>query len=176
MRTSLNIRQPDADAWAQPYAYDGAGRLTNATTPAGAYGYTYDGTRKVKVANLSLPNTAYITNSYDSVARMLSTTLKNSGNSTLNFHGYTNNVGNQRIAQVFTATNFVNYTNDNFGQLTSALGKESGGVTNRLQEQLKYAYDAAHNLNLRTNNLLIETFNVNSLNELSNVTRMPPTS
>ncbi len=171
LRTSLNIRQPDADAWAQTYAYDGAGRLTNITTPAGAYGYAYDSARKMMVGRLSLPNTAYVTNAYDGVARMLSTTLKNSGNSVLNSHSYTYDLGGERTNQTFTAGNFINYSYDQIGQLTSALGKESGGVTNRLQEQLKYAYDAAHNLNLRTNNLLIETFNVNSLNELSNVTR-----
>jgi RHS repeat-associated protein len=47
----------------------------------------------------------------------------------------------------------------------------TGGSPSRLQEQLKYGYDAAHNLNYRTNNALVETFAVNSLNELSNVTR-----
>ncbi len=33
---SLNLQQPDADAWAQTYMYDAARRLTNITTPAGA--------------------------------------------------------------------------------------------------------------------------------------------
>jgi RHS repeat-associated protein len=171
LRASLNIQQPDADAWTQSYAYDPARRMTNITTPSGAYSYQYDVTRKLKVANLLFPNTAYYTNTYDSVARLLSTVLKNSGNSVLNSHSYTYDLGGERTKQTFTAGNYVNYGYDQIGQLTSALGKESGGVTNRLQEQLKYAYDAAHNLNTRTNNVLIETFNVNSLNELSNVTR-----
>ena len=57
------------------------------------------------------------------------------------------------------------------GQLTNAAGKESGGVTNRLLEQLSYVYDAAHNLNYRTNNALIQTFAVNSDNELSTISR-----
>jgi RHS repeat-associated protein len=171
LRTSLNIQQPDADGWTQYYAYDGAMRMTNITTPAGTYGYTYDGTRKLKVANLQFPNSAYFTNSYDSVARLLSTTLKNSGGSILNSHAYSYDLGGERTNQTFAAGNYVNYGYDQIGQLTSVLGKESGGATNRLQEQLKYEYDAAHNLNTRTNNLLVETFNVNSLNELSNVTR-----
>jgi hypothetical protein len=34
-----------------------------------------------------------------------------------------------------------------------------------------YGYDAAGNLNCRTNNALMQTFNVNSLNELSTITR-----
>ncbi len=172
LRASLNIQQPDADAWAQNYAYDGARRMTNITTPGrGLWVCLRLSARKMMVANLSLPNTAYVTNAYDSVARLLSTTLRNSANSMLNSHSYTYDLGGERTNQTFTAGNYVNYGYDQIGQLTSALGKESGGVTNRLQEQLKYAYDAAHNLNLRTNNLLIETFNVNSLNELSNVTR-----
>jgi RHS repeat-associated protein len=42
---------------------------------------------------------------------------------------------------------------------------------NRLHEQLGYAYDPAGNLNRRTNNALVQTFGVNSLNELTTVTR-----
>jgi len=55
--------------------------------------------------------------------------------------------------------------------LKTAKGKESGGVTNRLHEQLSYVYDAAGNLSRRTNNALVHTFNVNNLNELTNATR-----
>ena len=51
-----------------------------------------------------------------------------------------------------------------------ATGKESGGAT-RLNEQFGYGYDAAQNLNLRTNNALIQTFGVNTKNELTTVTR-----
>ena len=56
------------------------------------------------------------------------------------------------------------------GELKTAIGKEAGGVTNRWQEQFGYAYDAAGNLNFRTNNALVQTFNVNSLNELTTTT------
>ena len=104
------------------------------------------------------------------MARLLSTELKNSAGTHFQRHAYAYNVGNQRTSQTFLNNNYQNYTYDNIGQLTSATGKESGG-TSRLQEQLKYAYDAAHNLNIRTNNALIQTFAVNNLNELSNVTR-----
>jgi RHS repeat-associated protein len=41
----------------------------------------------------------------------------------------------------------------------------------RLNEKLGYTYDAADNLNFRTNNALVQTFSVNNLNELSTVTR-----
>jgi RHS repeat-associated protein len=57
------------------------------------------------------------------------------------------------------------------GQLVTALGVEPGGTTNRLNEQFGYAYDTAGNLNFRTNNALVQTFNVNSLNELTTNTR-----
>jgi len=56
-------------------------------------------------------------------------------------------------------------------ETTSPLGKESGGTTNRWQEQLGYAYDAAGNLNYRTNNVLVQTFAVNSLNQINTATR-----
>ena len=62
----------------------------------------------------------------------------------------------QRTQQVFTAGNYVNYTYDTCGQLLTAIGKESGGTTNRLHEQFGYAYDPAGNLNYRTNNALIQ--------------------
>ena len=170
LRASLNIQQPDADAWSQSYAYDGASRMTNITTPAGKFGYQYDGTRKLKVANLLFPNTAYYTNTYDSVARLLSTKLKNSGGTVLNSHAYTYDLGGERTNQTFTFGNTMAYGYDQIGQLTTALGQDPGG-TNRLQEQLKYAYDTAHNLQTRTNNNLVETFNVNSVNELTTITR-----
>src|SRR6516162_9591104 len=45
------------------------------------------------------------------------------------------------------------------------------GAPARWHEQLGYAYDPAGNLNYRTNNALLETFGVNSLNELSTLSR-----
>jgi len=131
---------------------------------------TYDPVRSLQVSNLTLPNGAHITNSYDSVARLLSTALETSAGSVINAHQYAYNPGNQRTEQTFTAGNYVNYTYDNIGQLRTALGTEPGGVTNRMLEQFGYAYDAAGNLNFRTNNALVETFNVNSLNELTTET------
>jgi RHS repeat-associated protein len=55
--------------------------------------------------------------------------------------------------------------------LTSALGKESDGVTNRLHEQFSYHYDAAGNLRWRTNNDQWQSFSANVLNELTTVFR-----
>ena len=53
----------------------------------------------------------------------------------------------------------------------SGKGKESGGSTSRLQEQLSYVYDQGGNLNYRTNNALVHTFNVDNLNQLTTITR-----
>jgi RHS repeat-associated protein len=59
---------------------------------------------------------------------------------------------------------------DTIGELTSWTAKDFGG-TSRLNEQLGYAYDAAQNLKLRTNNTLVQTFSVDALNELTNISR-----
>jgi RHS repeat-associated protein len=67
-------------------------------------------------------------------------------------------------------TNTVDLGYDDLGQLTKWTGKEPGGAP-RLNEKLGYGYDPAGNLQSRTNNALIQTFNVNNLNELSTVSR-----
>ena len=67
-------------------------------------------------------------------------------------------------------TNSVSIGYDGIDQLTNWSGKESGGAL-RHNEQLAYAYDAAGNLHTRTNDALIQTFNVDALNQISNVTR-----
>jgi RHS repeat-associated protein len=85
--------------------------------------------------------------------------------------GYMYNAGNQRTQEVLTAGNYMGYAYDNIGQLKTAFGKEPGGTTNRMQEQLGYFYDAAGNLNYRTNNALVQTFGVNNLNELTSIGR-----
>ena len=170
LRTELNLLQPNASAWSQSYSYDSARRLTSITSPAGTFGYNYDPAKELEMLKLTLSNGAYITNSYDSVARLLGTTLDNSGNTSLDSYTYTYNQAGQRIEVVRTAGDYVNYTYDNIGELQTALGKESGGVTNRWQEQFGYAYDAAGNLNERTNNALLQTFYVNNLNELTATT------
>src|SRR5207302_6485099 len=95
---------------------------------------------------------------------------KNSGGSILNSHAYSYNLAGQRTSMTNTFTNYVSYSYDNIGQLKTAIGKESGG-TSRLNEQFGYAYDAAGNLNQRTNNALVQSFTNNSLNELTTVGR-----
>jgi RHS repeat-associated protein len=168
-RTSLSLQAPNGSPWTQSYAYDTARRLTNVTSPAGSFEYTYDPTRKLLVGNLALPTGAYVTNTYDSVARLLTTMLQTNGVG-MDIYTYAYNLGSQRTNEVLTAGGYANYTYDPIGQLTSALAYRLGGAT-RLQEQMGYGYDAAHNLESRTNNALVEAFSVNGLNELSNITR-----
>jgi len=55
--------------------------------------------------------------------------------------------------------------------LKTAKGWEYGGSVARLNEQFGYDYDKAWNLQRRTNNALVQTFGVNTLNELTNATR-----
>ncbi len=175
LRKGLTLLVPYAATWTQSYAYDGIKRLANVASPAGAFGYSYTAGLIVSpsslVRKLALPNGAYITNTYDSHARLLSTRLKSGNGTVLNSHSYAYNTGNQRTQQAFTAGNYADYTYDPIGRLKTARGKESGGVTNRLHEQFGYGYDAAGNLNSRTNNSLVQAFTVNPLNELTTVAR-----
>jgi YD repeat-containing protein len=167
LRAGLILLQPNSDAWSQSYGYDDARRLSSITSPAGTFSYLYpDGIQNL-VSSIGLSGGAYVTNTYDSSARMRGTWLENSTNGILNSHVYGYDRANQRTQQVFTAANYTDYTYDPIGQLKTALGKESGGLTNRAHEQFGYAYDAGGNLNWRTNNDLLQNFAVNSLNELT---------
>ena len=60
------------------YSYDKALRLTNITSPAGTFYYASGGASSASplVGKLSLPNGAYITNTYDNVARLIPTAPK----------------------------------------------------------------------------------------------------
>src|ERR1700733_13344179 len=73
LRTGFDLLQPAASTWSEDYGYDSARRLTGVTSPAGSFGYNYGPAKELEMTKLTLPNGAYITNSYDSVARLLST-------------------------------------------------------------------------------------------------------
>jgi RHS repeat-associated protein len=172
LRQSLNLQQPNASAWAQTYGYDDANRLHALTSPSGAFGYAYnsglDSTTSSSslVAEITLPNGGYISDSYDVNGRMTGTSLYSSGSSNLDSYAYTYNKANQRTQIVRNNENYVNYTYDRIGEVVSDLAYETNGTT-RLNERLTYAFDPAGNLNYRTNNALIQNFDVNSLNELT---------
>ena len=81
-RKSLNLQAPSASDWVQGYTYDAAGRLSTVTSPAGAFTYQYFiGLDPVSspspfVAQLNLPNGAYIINGYENPGRLTSTSLR----------------------------------------------------------------------------------------------------
>jgi hypothetical protein len=86
---------------------------------------------------------------------------------------YTNDAWGLRTnitRQLGLSTNTVSAGYDGIGELASWTGKEPGGAPRR-NEQLGYGYDAAGNLQSRTNGALVQTFTDDTLNQLSSVTR-----
>ncbi len=172
LRASLVTQRPYASDWTQSYGYDAAKRLTSLTSGAGAFTYAYRGGASELIDKLTLANTSYITNTYNSVGRQLSTILKNRGHTALNSHAYLYNLAGHRTKQTLTAGNYWDYGYDAREQLTVARGYESGGSTARNQEQFLYAYDAAANLTTRSNNALRLSFTLsNPRNELTSASR-----
>lgn len=171
LRESMSLPGSNGRVWTQTYAYDAGNRLDETTSNAGTFDYAYNSGASMLVQELLLPGGSKIVNTHDGNARLTNTKLQNSSATILNQHAYIYNVGNQRIKQTFTEGNYADYTYDDIGQLKTANGFESGGSTARLQEQMGYAYGADGNLNYRTNNALIQDFNVNALNQLNTVGR-----
>jgi RHS repeat-associated protein len=170
LRTAMTI----GTNWTQSYGYDSSWRLTNTISPAGAFKYGFGfQPASALVTGISLPNGANIANSYDSLARLTGTSLNNYWGHTLDGYTYgydplglrTNIVRNLGLT-----TNSVNVGYDNIEQITSWNAKEFSGAP-RLNEQLGFGYDAAHNLHTRNNGNLTQTFTVDAANELTNVTR-----
>jgi len=175
-RSSLSIQAPNASTWNQSYTYDAANRLSTLSSPAGAFTYGYHaglaGSSPASlVKSVALPNTSAITNNYDTRGRMLGTWLRKNNGTLLNKHEYQLNDLDQRTKQTRTAGDYVDYAYDPLGQLTNAVGKELGGVTNRFHEQFAYRYDAAGNLTNRVQHRLTNSFTVNSLNQLTGGSR-----
>jgi YD repeat-containing protein len=130
LRASLSVQAPNGAPWSQSYGYDTARRLTGVSSPAGTFGYSrndgpynssgYYSQSSSEVISLALPGGAYITNTFDSVARETGTWLLNSAGSNLDSYVYTYNQGNQRTEVVRTAGDYVTYTYDNMGELLSS--------------------------------------------------------
>lgn len=161
LRTKLVLQQPTG-LWTNSFAYDSAKRLTNVTSQAGSFAYTFDSQRLTLIQKLLLPNTSAITNAYDSVARLTGTYLKTSGGVLTNKHEYVYNVASQRTQQTRKDASTVDYAYDKISQLkvaNSSVNSEDRG----------YTYDSAWNLNYRTNNGSPEAFSVDSKNQLTTV-------
>jgi RHS repeat-associated protein len=162
LRTNLSLQQATG-VWTNRFIYDLAARLTNVTSPAGAFGYLYksvSGSSPSLIARVSLPNTSYITNEFDPVGRLLITSLKTSGHAALDEARYGYNTAHQRTAYTNLANVYYQYSYDNIGQLKVA---DSSVNT----EDRGYYCDAAWNLNRRTNNGVAVTYTVDSKNQLT---------
>jgi hypothetical protein len=106
--TGLGLQQPTG-AWTNGFAYDHARRFTEVLSPAGELDYSYPSSLpSTLIDQLSLPNTSRITNTYDNVARLLTTELLTSGSSVLDSAGYGYNVGNQRTSTTNASGTTVN--------------------------------------------------------------------
>jgi len=112
VRTNLTLQQPTG-SWTNGFGYDAAKRLTSVKSPAGAFNYTYVNGASRLTQKLALPNTSYITNSYDNVSRLRFTKLLTSSSSLLNTHAYGYNAGNQR----HTMTNSVNWSTNRYDKI-----------------------------------------------------------
>ncbi|MEI7728031.1 MAG: RHS repeat-associated core domain-containing protein [Verrucomicrobiota bacterium] len=170
-RQTLSLQQPNASAWTQTYTWDSMRRLQTISNPSGSfnYGYGAPNSPSALVRQLSLPNGAYVTNAFDYLARLTNTALIGSVG-ILNAHGYEYDDASQRKSTVRADGRRVDFTYDAIGQLKTAIGKEADNTV-RLHEKFGYAYDLAGNLNYRTNNALLQTFNADGLNQLTTGSR-----
>jgi RHS repeat-associated protein len=173
MRTSMSLQQPGTASWSQTYGYDVANRLQTITSPAGTFTYSYHTglnsrvTSSALVKKLLLPNGAFETNTFDTIGRLTSNTLKKSnGISPIEAALYTYDPANRRT-DILSSEREQTFGYDAIGQLISDTAYESSRGNPRMNEQLSYAYDKAGNLQYRTNNTLVENFKVNNLNELT---------
>src|SRR5207247_3747813 len=100
LRSGLMLQQPSS-SWTNGYVWDAARRLFTETSQAGTFTYTYSagvGTATSAAAlirKLLLPNSSYVTNTFDNVARLSGTYLDNSSNTVLDKSEYLY-AGNQR--------------------------------------------------------------------------------
>jgi RHS repeat-associated protein len=167
LRTSLSLQQPTS-TWTNGYAYDAARRLTNVTSQAGSFGYKYQGATLL-VTNLALPNTAKIWTYYDNMGRVFDNYLDTSGGSTLNYHGYDYDLAGRRLDYLRYDNSYVDYSYDDIGQLKSAKSYTYSPFAEITSERRGYLYDAAWNLNTRTNSGGTTAFNVDVKNQLTSV-------
>jgi RHS repeat-associated protein len=169
---SFSLAEPNSSPWVQSYSFDSAERLQTIASSAGNFGYQYNAglngysSDSALVQQISLPNGAQVTNSFDSCGRLLVTKLNKSSGSAVDSHTYTYDLAGQITNVVRFDASTINNQYDAIGQLTSAKATDPGSVT-RLHEQFSYTYDAAHNLATKTNNALVQSFSVDSLNQLS---------
>jgi RHS repeat-associated protein len=176
-RTSLSLNSQPSSL-NLTYSYDWAWRLYTLSAPAGNFGYGYNTEQGMSpaslVRSLTLPNSAGITNHYDSLERLDYTALVNKWGHVLDGYSYSYDYLGLRtgITRDFGLTNSsVTVGYDSIGQLTSWQAREGLNGVARLNEQVQWVYDAAGNLRYRTNGGLFQTFTSDTVNQLASVTR-----
>jgi RHS repeat-associated protein len=166
---SLTLAQPGG-LWSELYGYDSSLRLATIYSPAGTFGYTYNGAGR-QIQSLSLPGSGNsIAGTYDAAGQLLATALTH-GTTVLDSQAYVYDANGNRTSVTRTDGSHVNYGYDYASQLTSATGYEPNGTTLRKNENFSYQYDPAGNLAARQNNTLWQTFTTDGANELVNVAR-----
>ena len=176
-RQQLSLLQPHATPWTQTYGYDSANRISTISSPAGMFTYSYDPgqngyeTSSALVNGLVFPNGARETNSFDSQGRVTERDLLNGSSSNL----YQEHIESYSLAdekmEVYSTWRHQSFTYDAIGRLVADSATDPfDDAAPRVNERLKFSYDAAGNLKYRTNNTVVENFQVNNLNELAAVT------
>lgn len=169
LRSGLSIQQPTG-SFTNGYFFDSAARISSVVSHSGTYTYDYYPTNGGVTAatrllrKVTLPSSAYITNSFDNNGRKARTRLMTSANAELNDHAYLYNVGGQRTQQTFTDDSYVTYAYDDAGELRTAYTTNSSGTEIAAQRYM-YGYDAALNMTKRTNNATVSTYTINNLNQ-----------
>ena len=183
LRAGLTLAQPTGQ-FVMTNAWDASRRWSVVGGPAGTFTYTYPAPAAGSPAwtlplGLALPGGGYVTNTYDTLARLTRTELRTSGGTILNAHGYQYDLASQRTllgrtnSAVASWNGYVSAGYDAAGQLTNAWTYLPDG-TPVASQQWSYGYDAAQNLAKRTNYTTVETFAVNALNQLTAVPDSTP--
>ena len=184
LRAGLTLAQPTGQ-FTVTNAWDASRRWSVVGGTAGTFTYTYPAPAAGNPAwtlplGIALPGGGYLTNTYDTLARLTRTELRTSGGAILNSHSYLLNAAHQRTllsrtnSAVASWNGYVLAAYDAAGQLTNAWTYQPNG-TPVTAEQWSYGYDAAQNLSKRTNYTTVETFTVNALNQLTAVPNSTPT-
>jgi len=183
-RMGLTIKQPTGQ-FVVTNAWDAAGRWKVVGGTSGMFTYGYPATApgspaSSQPASVTVPGGGYVTNTFDALARLTRTELRTSGGTILNAHGYQYNAANQRTllgrtnSAVSAWNGYVTATYDAAVQLAKAWTYQPNGTPVNT-EKWSYGYDAAQNLSKRTNNVTVETFTVNALNQLQSIPDSTPT-
>jgi len=169
-RSQLVVRQPTGNPLTNSYSWDSGGRLSTVASPAGTHTYQYNGQGNL-VRKLLIPNSTFVTNTFDGAARLLdSRYMVDSTWAVLNQHGYVYNNAHERTTLSRTNSSNTGWngystaTYDGAGEVREVRAYNASGVSVP-GENFFYGYDAEWNMLKRTNNLTINTYTPNELNQ-----------